>query len=1223
MMIFTLNCTVGYSQWVSLYSGTNKQLNSVYFISSLTGWIAGDYGLILKTTNGGFNWINQDSRTNQDLFSVFFASRDTGWIVGYSGTILKTTNGGSYWSNYSSIHEDLYSVFFTDNNTGWAAGGRLGDGRLYVTTNSGINWTNRSQQGGRLYEVFFIDRNTGWIVGENGKISNTTNAGILWITQVSGSNNSLSSVHFSDHNNGWIVGNYGTIHEMLKTTNGGINWSSAFFSPENLSSVHFINNNSGWVVGNDIYRTSNGGSNWEIESSPPNFNLYEVFFTKENIGWIVGRPGMILKRSIYDNIKVTSIISPVQDSTYYSGCLQNYGITPAVEVKNFGTNNQNDFFDIHCEIKNENNVVWSRTKQDTISSGQIHTISFDNFYDASIDLDHSEYILKTWTSSPDTNFLNDSTYTTFKFRNHSYGYSEASNYYFINNTADAFFCTFQNAVFNWEDTTGSINLISNGEANFPFAAGNISNGCFRLTDVFQDEDKFKFFETCYDTVVISTNGIIGLGSSLAGMTSSNPVQIPSASAPMPAIFPFWSSFNFQDQDITGRNLKYKLSGNKLIITYDRVPAYNTVNDPGDYVSFQIILESGTDCSSENGKIKVQFDNTKSGSTFLNNYYNGNLNSNLVGIQNTDGTLGIQYRYSNSAHQMFTPGYLFGQIAVEFGHSIGVDPGNNVGVTNINIPKRDTILYTGCLTGSLITPKTTVKNFGTNNQNVPFNVECLITFNSDTVYSDISQDTLSSNESHFLEFEPFETPPDTGSYKIFVKTMLPGDTAHYNDTLSSGFRILNAHYGVEPYRGDAGYIQYHFANSTAEASCASDQPVFNWEDTTNSICLIANGLPVIPLNQGNIDDGSFYFPAFLTDFNFYYGLNWNVNVFTDGYLRLHGDNVYGDIMPFKCDLNFGDNDVVGRNLKYKIIPDKIIFTYDRVPLKNDSFDPEDYLTFQLILNISGNDDEVIVFQYDRAATGSTFLNKYMNNLIAQYQVGTYFSAHGGTRWGIDYRYKDYYGVQYNFGPVFEQDSIAVAFGRQDNVLPVELSSFNYSINNNNVQLSWSTAGETNNSGFDIERSNVKDQTSDSWIKIGNVTGNGNSNSPVSYTFEDKNLTSGKYKYRLKQIDFNGSFEYYDLQNEVIIGIPGKYNLSQNYPNPFNPVTKIDYDIAADSKTTLLLFDLTGRLVKTLVNEFKTAGYYSVDFNGTNLASGVYFYKLQTDRFSDTKRMVLLK
>ncbi len=190
---------------------------------------------------------------------------------------------------------------------------------------------------------------------------------------------------------------------------------------------------------------------------------------------------------------------------------------------------------------------------------------------------------------------------------------------------------------------------------------------------------------------------------------------------------------------------------------------------------------------------------------------------------------------------------------------------------------------------------------------------------------------------------------------------------------------------------------------------------------------------------------------------------------------------------------------------------------------------------------------------------------------------------------------------------------------DAPLPVELTSFTSVVNKNNVTLNWSTSSEANNAGFDIERSVPKGD----WTKVGFVEGKGNSVNVNSYTFNERGLNEGTYNYRLKQIDFNGNYEYFNLSNEVIVGIPSDYNLSQNYPNPFNPSTRIDFDIPVDGNVRLVMIDMAGREVATLVNEVKTAGYYSVQFNAANLSSGMYFYSLSVNGFSHTKRMMLVK
>ena len=191
------------------------------------------------------------------------------------------------------------------------------------------------------------------------------------------------------------------------------------------------------------------------------------------------------------------------------------------------------------------------------------------------------------------------------------------------------------------------------------------------------------------------------------------------------------------------------------------------------------------------------------------------------------------------------------------------------------------------------------------------------------------------------------------------------------------------------------------------------------------------------------------------------------------------------------------------------------------------------------------------------------------------------------------------------------------------LPIHLAEFSGDVTGRNINLKWKTSFEQNNYGFDIERKSENGAFS----KVGFIAGN-NKNS--EYTFCDKKLNNGKYSYRLKQIDNNGNYEYYNLSNELIIGIPQKYNISQNYPNPFNPTTKIDIELPFNSKVTLVVYDLLGREVKSILNnETKEAGYHTVDLNASMLSSGTYFYKLDAksvttgNEFSQIKKMTLIK
>jgi hypothetical protein len=191
------------------------------------------------------------------------------------------------------------------------------------------------------------------------------------------------------------------------------------------------------------------------------------------------------------------------------------------------------------------------------------------------------------------------------------------------------------------------------------------------------------------------------------------------------------------------------------------------------------------------------------------------------------------------------------------------------------------------------------------------------------------------------------------------------------------------------------------------------------------------------------------------------------------------------------------------------------------------------------------------------------------------------------------------------------------------LPVELTSFTASTEKNGVTLNWKTATETNNYGFEIQRSVVSSQQSGNvWSKIGFVEGNGTTNAPKSYSFTDKSA-NGKTSYRLKQIDRDGKFEYSQTVEVTAATAPKEFALEQNYPNPFNPTTAISYQLSANSFTTLKIYDALGREAATLVNEVKEAGYYSAQFDGTKLSSGMYYARLSSNGKTQIRKIVLLK
>lgn len=193
------------------------------------------------------------------------------------------------------------------------------------------------------------------------------------------------------------------------------------------------------------------------------------------------------------------------------------------------------------------------------------------------------------------------------------------------------------------------------------------------------------------------------------------------------------------------------------------------------------------------------------------------------------------------------------------------------------------------------------------------------------------------------------------------------------------------------------------------------------------------------------------------------------------------------------------------------------------------------------------------------------------------------------------------------------------------IPVELVSFNASLSGNSVLLSWKTATERNSNLFAIER---KSEGTD-WQLIGSVKAAGTTTEEQNYSFTDKISEAGVYYYRLKMIDFDGTYEYSSVI-ELEFGTPMVYSLEQNYPNPFNPSTTIRYQIPFQSFVTLELYDITGKLISTLMKKEVAQGFHQFSFeaNSYALSSGVYFYKLTAvglngENFSSTKKLMLLK
>ena len=263
-----------------------------------------------------------------------------------------------------------------------------------------------------------------------------------------------------------------------------------------------------------------------------------------------------------------------------------------------------------------------------------------------------------------------------------------------------------------------------------------------------------------------------------------------------------------------------------------------------------------------------------------------------------------------------------------------------------------------------------------------------------------------------------------------------------------------------------------------------------------------------------------------------------------------------------------------------------------------------------INFNGTTPQTI---YSASSPAST--NTLVGNLVVSNPTGVTLQTDLGVKTSFTYNSGGYLNI--------DNKNFYVNGAIYAGALPVELSSFSATTMGSSVKLTGNTATEVNNYGFDVERSVISNgERNLSWETIGFVSGNGNSNSPKSYSFEDKTVTSGKYSYRLKQIDNDGQFEY-SKTIEVNFGTPNKFELSQNYPNPFNPATTIRFNLTEAQNVKLVIYDIIGQEIVTLVNEFKESGVYTINFDASELNSGVYVYRLEAGDFVQTRKMNLIK
>ncbi len=513
--------------------------------------------------------------------------------------------------------------------------------------------------------------------------------------------------------------------------------------------------------------------------------------------------------------------------------------------------------------------------------------------------------------------------------------------------------------------------------------------------------------------------------------------------------------------------------------------------------------------------------------------------------------------------------------------------------------KDIIVDNQYVPGSNVTPKVLVKNFGTNTET--FNTSCWIKIGSNSVYNQTSSDlTLAPDEEQTITFPDYVASSANELFQIFAKTNLSGDMDTTNDTMSKWFNTYTTERDMVVLEiGTGTWCQY-----CPGAAMGADDMV----DSGKAVAVV------------EYHNGDPYTNAASDARNNYYNVTGFPTATFDGVTQFiggdHTQSMYSYYLPI-----YNSRKPINSAYSVQIYGEHTGNTYNLEIHANKVATTPPYTN--LVLQVALTESDI---QYNwQGQTQVDFVERAM------------MPDQNGTALDFSSNENQVVNLSFTMDPSWVTDNCELVAFIQNNdgkeiqqgtkvkltelsPVPVELTSFTSTTSKEGITLHWSTASETNNHGFEIERS----YDGKTFSQIGFVQGVGTSTENHNYSYLDKVKYSGSQfiYYRLKQVDFNGRANYSDILN-VKFDAPGVFQLSQNYPNPFNPTTKINYKVPDQSLVTIKLYNAIGQEVMTLVNEVKDPGSYEINLNASKLSSGIYIYRMTAKNFVSTRKLCILK
>lgn len=1024
------------------------------------------------------------------------------------------------WTNLNPAPDanDLWSTFFIDDSTGWIVGS---DGFITKTTNAGNEWIKQNSGTTLILKaVQFVDQNTGWICGDAGLILKSTDGGKNWDSLSSNTTQHLSDIHFYDADTGYVVGFSGTI---LKTTNGGLVWTSLNSGTSNdLFTMDFFDAFIGYAAGevNDtssVIKTTDGGATWIDKSNgfpTTRGSCLTVEFIDANTGFIGGSSPFFYKTTDGGDTWVSAVAKfPLIDEDMIKkeqlSMYSSYGITS-----------------VYFKDANNGWYVYAGGTDESIYGTTDSGITWKREYLAYSVYSHT--LLSVFVTQNGTGLAVG-----------AFGY----------------ICLKEDSSSDWSqlfsgrmDDVYSIHFI---DENIGWATGNRYGNPDKAI-ILKTTNGGKIWKTQLDRILNSRMLCIYFINENIGWAIDEDMRL------------------FRTID-GGENWSSSGRGGSSVFFINQNTGWLTSN----FQSYGIYK------STDGGITWTQKSSITSSSVFFSDINNGwAVGAGGSILKSTDGGETWLAKTSGTANDLKCLRFYDSNIGMCVGNAgtvlLSTDGGENWISQNIGTTLN--------LTSVALTNPTTTWVAGDDGT---------ILNSTDLGYNWTSYDSVTTKDLTSLCF----VNEYTGWFGGLNGTIFKYSTEPIPSimlTSPNGWEIWKSgsqrnitwtseHIShINLYYSTNGGSDWNTITTNIDASSGS----YTWT--------IPNLQWFINLNcKVKIEDASNTNVYDLSDNNFIIWHLCNIIQYANS-----GQRVI-DFLETNIDISL--NVTASGNISATYYP------YETPPggsLPSGVVVLSDYYWQVTSTNLIFSSGKMIVpISSLRGVTDATKLV-----WLKRTNSGDPWENIGGLVVGDNLE---------SMIPFNTFSEFAVGSTDPANPLPVELSSFTAINKSEQIILEWVTKTETNNYGFEIER-----KLSDQWQKIGFVEGNGNSNSTKEYSFTDNKLIGGtKFQYRLKQIDNDGRYEYSAVVE--VENIPTEYALYQNYPNPFNPTTKIRYQLPKESKVVIKVYNILGSEVLEFLNENKEPGIYEVEFNASNLSSGTYIYKISAENFMQTKKMMLIK